>query len=186
MDNNFINVGQLQLSGNNLTGLDLISTQPQTTAATPSIGWFYDNLFLAWSRLGNHKLNIAISYDREQSFVGVFTNVDYTTAQAPILGSDRTNSISVLWTDAKYGPDHVRSRGGELRKTVERAGKAAGGEHPGREQLAWPGRRHELRDTSDRLGKDSMTIAGSISSAFREASPPANIPRARPAPIRPP
>jgi hypothetical protein len=93
--NDNMNVGQVILSGNNITGIAHVVTLPDTTQNTPALT-SNGNLFLAWKGDGNTNLNVESSTNSGASFGNKFESTQTSNA-APALGS-LGGTIYLAWT----------------------------------------------------------------------------------------
>ena len=82
--NDNLNVAQVQLAGNNITGFVNKATLGDTSPVSPTLASLHGRLYLGWKGDGNDNLNVMYSSDNGQTFGNKFTSGE-TSPRPPAL-----------------------------------------------------------------------------------------------------
>ena len=93
--NDNLNVAQVQMTGNAITGFVNKVTLGDTSPMSPSLASFNGRLYIAWKGDGNDNLNVMYSADNGHTFGHKFTSPE-TSPQAPGLCAHNGN-LYITW-----------------------------------------------------------------------------------------
>lgn len=90
-----MNVAQVEVSGNKVTGLVNKVTLGDTSPVSPTLASLNGRLYLCWKGDGNDNLNVMYSADNGKTFGNKFTSVE-TSPQAPGLCA-HNGTLYITW-----------------------------------------------------------------------------------------